>query len=98
MTIEMSKALEQLETVAKTRTAKISNKKYSVQVGTITKMAPQAVVCIKAIAGVNKEILTEQEIHEAIEDSELITKQDKWSIYKYYKKQIIEAGFLTEIE
>ena len=98
MTIEMAAALEQLETVAKTRAAKISNKRYSVQVGTITKMAPQAVVCIKAIVGVDKEIITEQEIHDAIEESELVTKQEKWSIYKYYKKMIMDAGFLTEIK
>lgn len=99
MSKEMLEMLEQLSKVSKTRsTGKMLMKNYTFQVGQLVKLPPQAVECIKIIANLGKSELTEMEIHTAIQESELKTKQDKWSIFKYYRKNIIEAGFLTEVK
>lgn len=99
MTNEMTEMLEKLGAMSKTRSSgKMLLKNYTFQVGTLVKLPPQAVECIKIIANLGKSELTEMEIHTAIQESELKTKQDKWAIFKYYRKNIIEAGFLTEVK
>ena len=96
----MSKKEMILETLMKTaKTKALKNRTYEIlETGNVNvKLAPQAVKCLAVLFGMNKAKVTEVEIQDAMEASDLVTKQTKYGVFKFYKKDIMEAGFLKEI-
>jgi hypothetical protein len=79
---------------------RVKNRTYvtNLQGDTKAKFAPQARMVLIAIlkhADVtgNAEI-TEQAMMELVENLPLDTKQEKWKIFQFYRKSLIDAGFL----
>jgi hypothetical protein len=65
-------------------------------------LGPQARTCVGVILGLEVEAANEQELFAAFSDPKVVeefpsTKQTPWEVFNYYRKKIVEAGFLTEI-
>jgi hypothetical protein len=99
MTDVQKKLIEELTKNAKTRGSKTSTRKFEVRTdGDKTqKLSPQAVTILATIYALDKKI-TEQEIVEAVEKSDLKTKQEKSRIWMYYRKSLVEAKWLIEVK
>lgn len=63
------------------------------------RLAPQAINCVGVILSMDKEEATESELFNALENNAEVfgeSKQTPWKIFQYYRKPIMEAGFLRE--
>ena len=66
------------------------------------RLAPQAIALVGLILGelVDEETegtISESELFTLFDEAELGSKQSGWKVFQYYRKNIIEAGFLTEV-
>ena len=88
------------ENVKRASGNKVKDRKYEILLtgDTKVKMSPQAVTLLEAIFGTNKSEMTEQEIFDLVNTPEvtekLHTKQSPWKIFQYYRKTMVDAGFL----
>ncbi len=82
--------------------ARLSTKKtYSLEFnGDLTwAPPPQALKLLEIMYEPEEESWNEQELHDLIsEHTEISEKQTPWAIFKYYRKQLIDNGFLSVTE
>jgi len=103
-TVEISSVLETLKhNAARKGGARIKNRKYAVNIPESLeniRLAPQAIAVVGVILEQEKPEITEVEIFTAVgaAKDQLGSKQTPWRVFQYYKKAIIEAGFITEID
>ncbi len=88
--------IAQLMTAAKVkRTAKNRTYVVSREGDKTVKLTPQAVECLRIVFSVGKDEIPEVELIEAFSKAEIKTKQDKFRIFQYYRKNLVEAGWIT---
>ena len=63
-------------------------------------LSPQGITCVGVILAQHKPVITERELFNAFNEAEeqfAGSKQGPWQIFQYYRKKIVDAGFLTEV-
>ena len=62
------------------------------------RLAPQAIGILGLILMAEKLVMTESEIFDVLEAGadQISSKQTPWKVFQYYRKPLVEAGFLTE--
>jgi hypothetical protein len=79
--------------------ARLSNtKEYTVHVDgdTTVVLPPQAISLLAILFEQDKETWTEVELHSLISGhTEISEKQEPWKVFAYYRKTLVDAGFLT---
>lgn len=79
---------------------KIKDRKYEIlTTGDVNvKMSPQAITILKSMFELKKNIVSEQELFDMMNVPVMIeklkTKQNPWKIFQYYRKTMVDAGFL----
>ena len=59
-------------------------------------LPPQAIALIAIMFEENENTWTEVELHELLaEHTEISAKQKPWSIFKYYRKRLLDSMFLS---
>lgn len=103
-TVDAATVLETLKkNSARKGGSRIKNRNYKVSTPSNldnVRLAPQAINCVGVILGIGKEEITETELFNALEDNAVVfgeSKQTPWKIFQYYRKPIMEAGFLREV-
>jgi len=75
-----------------------STKKYSVHMDgdTTVVLPPQAIALLAIMFDEDQDTWTEVELHELINShTEISEKQQPWKVFAYYRKRLIDAGFLA---
>jgi hypothetical protein len=75
-----------------------STKEYTIHLdGDVTVvLPPQAISLLEIMFSDERETWTEVELHELINShTEISEKQEPWKVFAFYRKKLIEAGFLT---
>ena len=101
MNNEVTKVMEALNANRNKKAgARLSEKKvYTAQIGDMTAVLPPQAIKLVEILLTNEGPWTEVELHELIQEhKDISVKQEPWAIFKYYRKQLIESGFLTVSE
>jgi len=58
--------------------------------------APQAIALIAIMFEEDENSWTEQELHDVISiHTDISVKQKPWSVFKYYRKVLVDSGFLS---
>lgn len=89
---------------AKKGASRIKNRTYAVVLEPENldqiRLAPQAITCVGVILSSGKEEITEMELFNLLDENveQFNSKQTPWKIFQYYKKPIMEAGFLKEVK
>ena len=76
---------------------RIQNREYTIKEGNLdSKLPKQAINILEILMTEGKEVMTEQEVMELMsKHPELSKKQDPWKVCQYYRKSLVDAGFLT---
>lgn len=65
-----------------------------------SRLSPQAITCLEILFASGKKTVSEEELHNILMEAadQFKTKQTPWKVFQYYRKSIIEAGFLTMVK
>ena len=64
-----------------------------------TKLAPQAIALLEIMFGEEQDSWTEVELNALmLKHTEISVKQSPWLVFKFYRAQLVEAGFLSITE
>ena len=93
--------LEKLRENSKKRTGtRARNREYTIStdVNVDIRLSPQAITCLEILFANKKTNMMEAEVIELLEKSAEKfgkTKQSPWKIFQYYRKSLVEAGFIS---
>lgn len=76
------------------------NREYTIKTdgNAETKLSPQAITCLEILFAEKRNKMMEQEIIGLINDNAAKfgeTKQSPWKIFQYYRKSLVNAGFIV---
>ena len=100
MTEERTQVLEQLkENNARTGGVRIRERTYHVHMDgdTSVRIPKSAVTCLEIIFNTGEDEITEADMYDLMQEhtEDLTKKMDGWTVFRYYRKRLIDAGFLT---
>jgi len=98
MTSKMSNVIATLQANSKVRGKRVMNRTFTVKSdGDLNvKLSPQAVKCLEIICSLEQEEISEQGLVDLfVDDCGLVTKQDPYRVFQYYRKSLIDAGWIT---
>lgn len=99
MSTDQKNMLSQLlENNKRNNGTRIQNRVYKMQSGdTAAKIGKTGITCLEVLFEGENE-MTEQRVHELVHehaDKFASSRQKPWKIFQYYRKQLIDAGFLV---
>ena len=96
MTQSKQSVLETLQANSKVRGKRVMNRTFIIKDdGDLeVKLSPQAVKCLELIFSLEKDEIKEMELVELFKEGSMVTKQDPYHVFQYYRKSLVEAGWI----
>ena len=100
----MTKKREEILEAVKERSgrkggSRVKNRVYKILDGNEgAKLSPQAIKCLEILYSTDKAEMSEQEVFDLFQTAEMNTKQTPWKIFQYYRKSLVEQGFIEIVK